>query len=119
MPKASCESDDSAVPVVMNEFEKYSFFMYVKGVSNFLNIYTVILILFYRVLSIAAFVTEVMTPLRPPAGGRLQPISLDSAWKTPTQDDAVNEGNLKNAVDFVIQINSLFQMFELLLSSEY
>lgn len=39
----------------------------------------------------AAFVTEVMTPLRPPAGGRLQPISLDSAWKTPTQDDAVNE----------------------------
>lgn len=71
------------------------FFMYVKGVSNFLNIYTVILILFYRVLSIAAFVTEVMTPLRPPAGGRLQPISLDSAWKTPTQDDAVNEGNLK------------------------
>lgn len=71
--------------------------MYVKGVSNFLNIYTctVILILFYRVLSIAAFVTEVMTPLRPPAGGRLQPISLDSAWKTPTQDDAVNEGNLK------------------------
>lgn len=71
------------------------FFMYVKGVSNFLNIYTVILILFYRVLSIAAFVPEVMTPLRPPAGGRLQPISLDSAWKTPTQDDAVNEGNLK------------------------
>lgn len=39
----------------------------------------------------AAFVTEVMTPLRPPAGGRLQPISLDSAWKTPTQDDEVNE----------------------------
>lgn len=39
----------------------------------------------------AAFVTEVMTPLRPPAGGRLQPISLDSAWKTPTLDDAVNE----------------------------
>lgn len=46
-------------------------------------------------LSIAAFVTEVMTPLRPPAGGRLQPISLDSAWKTPTQDDEVNEGKLK------------------------
>lgn len=97
MPKASCESDDSAVPVVINEFEKYSFFYVCKRCEQFSeHLYcTVILILFYRVLSIAAFVTEVMTPLRPPAGGRLQPISLDSAWKTPTQDDAVNEGNLK------------------------
>nr|XP_022327346.1 oral-facial-digital syndrome 1 protein-like isoform X1 [Crassostrea virginica] len=37
------------------------------------------------------FVTEVTTPLRPPAGGRLQPISLDTAWKTQPQDDKAEE----------------------------
>ncbi|XP_062593125.1 centriole and centriolar satellite protein OFD1-like isoform X2 [Saccostrea cucullata] len=39
----------------------------------------------------AAIVTEAATPLRAPPGGRLQPISLDSAWKTPAQDDKSNE----------------------------
>lgn len=35
IPKASCESDDSAVPVVMNEFEKYSFFYICKRCEQF------------------------------------------------------------------------------------
>lgn len=71
MLKVFREFDDLVVLVVINEFEKYFFFMYVKGVSNFLNIYIVILILFYCVLLIVVFVIEVMILLRFLVGGRL------------------------------------------------
>ncbi|XP_056009983.1 centriole and centriolar satellite protein OFD1-like isoform X3 [Ostrea edulis] len=46
-------------------------------------------------LKTAAIVTATTTPLRPPMGGRLQPISLDSAWKTPNEDDGSKEEERK------------------------
>lgn len=49
----------------------------------------------FSLLFADTFVTEVTTPLRPPAGGRLQPISLDTAWKTQPQDDKAGEGNYR------------------------